>query len=38
MASMSEMYCIGMIIMCAKRYKFTMICTIHLLIASYPLH
>ena len=38
MATISEMSCIGMIIMCAKRHKFTMICTIRLHIACYPLH
>ena len=38
MASISEMSCIGMIIVFAKRHKFTTICTIHPHIACYPLH
>ena len=38
MASISKMSCIGVIVMCAKRHNFTMICTIHLHIACYPLH
>ena len=33
-ASISEMFCIGMIIMCAKRHRFTTICTIFMLSAG----
>ena len=33
-ASISEMFCIGMIIMCAKRHSFTTIWTIFLLSAG----
>ena len=33
-ASISEMSCIGMIIMCAKLHRFTTICTIFMLSAG----
>ena len=37
-ASISEMFCIGMIMMCPKCHSFTTICTIFLLSAGLILH
>ena len=33
-ASISEIFCIGMIIVCAKRHRFTTICTMFMLSAG----